>query len=116
MHSVVVYSIINALVNEAIISMKGWREVLLGMLEFIPLCTLVPRFILNLRALYARNLRGRQGSDIDTAFGFTSEPDHGAAVRTILIADGEENEGLEQGEEIQMEESEIRTVDSYSSA
>ena len=77
-------------------------------MELIPPYALVPRFILSLRKIYVRDLRGRPGSEIDTAFGFTSASSHGAVASTIVFADAERNEWLEQGEEIQMEERESR--------
>ena len=86
--------------------------VLLGMMEYIPPYTLVPRFILNLRKLYARDLRGRRGSEIDTAFGFTSTSSHGAGASAIMFTDAGQNEGVEQGEEIQMEERETHSAGS----
>ena len=75
-------------------------------MESIPPYTLVPRFILSLRRLYARDLGGGHGSDIDTAFGVTSTSGLDAAASAIMFADSEQNEGLEQGEGIQLEERE----------
>ena len=99
------------LVNIGKLPTNGWI-ILIGMMEYIPLYTLVPRFILGLRALYARNLQGRRGSDIDTAFGFTSTSSHGAVASAIMFADAGQNEGLEEYEEIQMEERGISSVGS----
>lgn len=72
------------------------------MLEYIPPITLVPRFILGLRALYVRDLRGIRGDDIDIAFGMTSASGHGVVASAIVFADAEQNEGLERSDEIQM--------------
>ena len=91
------------LLSTGIITPNGWLLILLGVVQFVPGCTLVPRFILGLRALYARDLQGRRGSDIDAAFCFSLASSHGATVRTITFAHAGENEGLEQVEEIQME-------------
>ena len=84
--------------------MDGWWILLSGMAQCIPAFTLVPRFILSLRELYAHDVQGRRGSDIDTAFGFTTTYSHGATVTAVIFAGGGRNEGLEQGEEIAMEE------------
>ena len=93
---------------------NGWPVILVVAMGFIPPYTLVPRFILNLRKLYVRDIRGIYGSDIDTAFGFTSAPDRGAAASTIVFAGGGQNEGPiegeERGEEIQMEKRDIRSA------
>lgn len=92
----------------------GWRIILAGTMGYMPAFTLVPRFILNLRELYARDLRGRRGSDIDTAFGLTSGSADDAAVSTVVFVDAGENEDEEQDEEIQVEgrDQEIRTAGS----
>ena len=74
------------------------------MVEYVPGVILVPRLILSLGKLYARDLRSRGGSDIDTAFGFISASSHGAAASAIMFADGGQDEGVEQGEDIQMGE------------
>lgn len=80
---------------------------------YVPAITLTPRLVLSLRRLYAQDLQGRHGSDIDTAFGLTSSGDGTAAVSTLVFADGEQDERVErgerQGEEIEMEE---RTIPS----
>ena len=77
----------------------GWRIILFGSAQLIPPYTLVPRFILSLRKLYARDLQGRRGSDIDTAFGLTPVFTHGADLSAIVFAD----DGQNKEEEIEME-------------
>ena len=108
MNSILASALIDVLLLTGQIPTEGWRGLLIGMAQTIPCYTLVPRFILNLRKLYARDLRGRRGSEIDTAFGFTSAFGHGAAASTIVFADGRQNEGEEQSDEIQMEDREFR--------
>ena len=66
--------------------------------------TLVPRFILSLRELYARDLQGARPNDIDTAFGFTSASAHESALNTIQFANTWQTEGLKQDEAVGMEE------------
>ena len=104
MHSFLTAALINPRYSIVNIPQDGWW-LLLGIAENTPPFTLVSRFILSLRKLYARNLRGRRGSNIDTAFGFTSG--YGAAASGIMFADSGQSDGLEHGEEIQMEEREI---------
>lgn len=65
-------------------------------IQYIPLFTLVPQFILNLWELYARDLRGRCGGEIDTGFGLTSQFTRHVAPSTIGFADAELEEGLEE--------------------
>ena len=81
------------------------------MAQCIPAFTLVPRFILSLRELYARDVQGRRGSNIDTAFGLASVSTHGA-LTTIMFADGRQNGELEQSEEISLEERSNRSAGS----
>lgn len=96
-------SLLNTLYDAADIPLKGWWILLLGTAQYIPPYTLVPRFILNLRALYARDHQGRRGSDIESAFGLPAGSIRGATGSAIVFADIEENEELGQ-EEIQMVE------------
>ena len=108
--SILTFALVNVLVNAGDVPMIGWRAILAGVMNYIPAYTLSPRFILSLRRLYARDVRGGLGSDIDTAFGLTSLP--GAGASAIVFANGGQNEGLEQGEGIQMEDREICSVGS----
>ena len=107
MISILTYALISVLVSTGSVPMDGWRVIFLGAMEDIPAFTLVPRFFLSLRKLYKRDLRGRRGSDIDTAFGLTSVSGHGAIASAIMFADAGQNEGLEEGEEIRMEGREV---------
>lgn len=111
-NSIITFALINMLVSTGKVPTDGWQIILLGTMDSVPPYTLVLRFILGLQKLCARDLRGRRGSEIDTAFGFTSGSGHGAITRAIMFVDGGQNDGLEQGEEIQMEEREIRSAGS----
>lgn len=83
--------------------------ILCGTIQFVPTFTLTPRLILSLRELYARDLRGRCGGEIDTAFGLTSTCGHSAAASVVMFANGErQDDVLEHGEEIEMEGREIQ--------
>ncbi|KAF8552125.1 hypothetical protein OG21DRAFT_1486466 [Imleria badia] len=70
----------------------GWQGYLLYILAYVPMYTLTPRFILSIRELYARDVRGRGGEGIDTGFGLLSAG-RGA---DMVFADIELNEGLEE--------------------
>ena len=84
-----------------------WQVVLVGILEFVPAFVLTPRLVLSLRELYARDLRGRCGSDIDSAFGLTSSG-RGAVGSQIVFAEGGQNVVGEPGEERDNEQGEGR--------
>ena len=88
---------------------QGWI-VLITAIEFVPAFTVAPRLILSLRALYARDARGRLGGDIDTAFGLASMAGHSTAVTTIMFAEAGQNAAESQNEEIQMEERNMRSA------
>lgn len=76
---------------------SGWELIVTSLIELIPLFTLTPRFIISIRALYARDLQGRRGEGIDTGFGLSS----GRNVRsTLVFADVEQNGEMEDIEEV----------------
>ena len=105
MNSVLMFAIL-IVIFYAIPNNRWWP--LLRVAQSIPIFTLVPRFMLNLRELYARDLRGRRGSEIDTAFGLTLASTHCAVTSANMFPDAGQNEG----EEIQIEEREIRNAGS----
>ena len=108
LNRVLMYVIVNVMLY---IPGDGW-ELVLMVAQTIPIFTLVPRFILNLRELYARDLKGRRGCDIDSAFGLMSASSNGTVASAIVFADAGQNEREGQDEEIQVEESEIRSASS----
>ena len=113
-------SIVNSTLLFGLVSMlattahlpEGWTGDLLVAMAIVCGITLVPRFILNLRELYTQDLQSGHGGDIDTAFGLTSVGSRGVVASAIVFASGGQNEGLEQGEEIEMEERAIHDVGS----
>jgi hypothetical protein len=94
---------VNALYAWGVITVAGQQAIPITLLEFVPISTLTPRFILNMRELYARNVRGERGSGIDSGFGLSTVSGRLASRSTIVFVDGGRNEGLEHGEEIPME-------------
>ena len=71
---------------------------LLGILEYVLVFTLSPRFILSIRELYARDVQGRRGEGIDTGFGLSTG--RGAGRSAIMFVDVEQNEESEHVEEV----------------
>lgn len=94
----------NALLAWGRVSTNGWQAIPMAFVTFIPMPTLTPRFVLNMRELYARNVRGGRGSGIDSGFGLSALSGHGASRSEIVFADGGQNEDRERGEEMPMEE------------
>ena len=84
------------------ITLSNTLQFVLLLLSYIALCPIIPRFIISVRELYDRDLRGRwQG--IDTGFGVLSQPISGgnAAVSAIQFADvapGQEEGQVAEGE------------------
>lgn len=104
-NSILPYTLLDLLANAGNIPKGRWAVIIPFMVEYVPAITLVPRFILTVRELHARDLQRRRGSEIDTGFGLSSASGHG--VVTIIFADGGEYEVSEQGEEMPMEEVEV---------
>ena len=110
-NSTLLYGLVNMLATIGDLQ-KGWTGELFSVMAVVSGIILVPRFILNLRELYARDLESGHGGDIDTAFGLKSVGSRGVVASAIVFAPGGQNEGLEQGEEIEMEERAIHDVGS----
>ncbi|KAF8553927.1 hypothetical protein OG21DRAFT_1509575 [Imleria badia] len=90
--AVFLFALIDLLAASGKLPAGGWQLYLLGILEWVPVYTLTPRFIMSIRELYARDVRGRRGEGIDTGFGFSSSG-RGAGGTAIVFADVERNEG-----------------------
>lgn len=73
---------------------------------YVLVFTLVPRFTLSLRALYARDVQERRGSRLGTAFGLTSTR-HSVIEIAMSYTESGQDEGSEGTEEIAMDEEEI---------
>ena len=68
----------------------------------VPLYTLTPRFVVNIRELYALDIVSRRGGDIDAGFGLSSRASRGVGsttVGTIVFAEVGRTEGLNNDEE-----------------
>ncbi|KAF8135144.1 hypothetical protein EV363DRAFT_1557624 [Boletus edulis] len=77
----------------------GWQMILSIILEYVPIFTLTPRFILSIRELYARDVESRCGEWIDTAFGLSSSG-HRTSGTMVLFVNIERNGGSEVTEEV----------------
>ncbi|KAF8135107.1 hypothetical protein EV363DRAFT_1213141 [Boletus edulis] len=94
------YTLINLLLLLRNGLAPGWQAWVI--LQYVPVYTLTPRFILSVRALYAHEVKRERGGGIDTGFGLPSLGGRSAGV--ILFADAEQNEeGMEAIEEIPLE-------------
>lgn len=98
------WNVINTLYAWGNFSLVGWQVILVGFVEIVPIATMAPRFVLNVRELYARNIRGERGNGIDTGFGLSGLSGHGTSSSMMVFADSERGEGLEHNEEMPMEE------------
>ena len=103
MDSVLVFSIISLLTNTTTAAPNAWFL----FLSSIPPFTLVPRFVLNLREIYARDVHVGRGSNMDTAFGFGTGFEQGAIRSAIVFAEPRRIRGEAEGEEMEMEVLEV---------
>lgn len=99
-YSIVIYALLHIVLGTRVGTAEGWFFLLTAAVQQIPPVTLVPRFILGLRELYAP---GRQASGIDSAFSAASERGHGAVPSTIVFANPGRNEG-EESDDIPLED------------
>lgn len=94
------WNIVNVLLAWNKVTTEGWQTIPMALAMFLPIPTLTPRFVLSMRELYGRTIRGGGRRGIDTGFGLStlSSSSHGLST-AIAFADSDE---LEYGEEIQM--------------
>ena len=83
---------------------QGWLSQVLVIVALVPLYTLTPHFVVNVRELYVLDTQGRVNRDIDTGFGLSSGVGHGVGVSTtigtIAFAEAGESGGSDDGEEM----------------
>ena len=84
------------------ITLNPTSQLVLVFLNYTTVCPIMPRFIISVRELYDRSLRGRCYG-IDTGFGVTSQPvfSGNATVSAIEFADvapGQEQGQVAEGE------------------
>ena len=101
-HSIFVFNLIVVLNVSGKLPTIGWEAIVLLLLGYVPIFTLIPRFIVSTRVMYARNAHGARGDGIDTDFGLVSSG-RDAGGRAIVFMDIGQNEGCEDVEEIPME-------------
>ena len=86
---------------------QGWLTYSLMVVASVPLYTLTPRFVMNVRELYVLDLQGRCGNDIDTGFGLLNgagcSMGETTTIGTIAFVERGGIEGLDD-EVIAMEE------------
>ena len=73
----------------------------------VPPYTLTPRFVINIRELYALDIVTRRGGDVDAWFGLSSRASCGVwstTVGTIVFAEVRRTGGLNDDETIVAEE------------
>ncbi|KAF8418117.1 hypothetical protein L210DRAFT_3579911 [Boletus edulis BED1] len=106
--AVFLYALLNLLFFVANVPLTGWKVLPVGILQNVPVLTLSSRFILSLRALYARDVQGR---GIDSEFGFTSVDVRSVGGIAFARADAGQSEEdvLEHDEDIQLVERETQS-------
>ena len=86
MNSVLSYALTNSL--SLFYSLTVWWAVV----EFVPIVTMVPRFTISLRQLYARDVQQGRESTLDTAFGFGYDE---VIASMIMFADAQPGQHVE---------------------
>ena len=100
-YSIFLFSLVNELASWGNLTLGGWQLIVFSVVQYVPVFTLTPRFIMSIRELHARDVQGRRGGGIDTGFGLSSS-NPGASGMEIMFSDVGRIE-LEDVEEIQME-------------
>ena len=62
---------------------QGWAYDVLQVVANLPLYTLTPRFVMNIRELYALDIEGRHSGDIDAGFGLSSRASRSVGSMTV---------------------------------
>ncbi|KAF8548551.1 hypothetical protein OG21DRAFT_748684 [Imleria badia] len=70
----------------------AWQAGLLFLLGYLPMYTLIPRFIISIRKLYARDVQGSPVGGIDTGFGLSSSGRD--TVGTAMVFEDVEQQGV----------------------
>ena len=78
----------------------GWLSQVLVIIANVPLYTLTPRFVVNVRQLYVLDTQGRVNRDIDTGFGLSSGVSVPTTIETIAFEEGGRSRRSDDGEEI----------------
>ncbi|KAI9566856.1 hypothetical protein HD554DRAFT_2174021 [Boletus coccyginus] len=94
--AVFLFSLINLLSALGMfLSPEPWKKDVTAILQYVPMFTLTPRFIISIRELYARDVQRRRGEGIDTGFGFPSHGRGGDGTGIVFADRVEEDEGTE---------------------
>lgn len=91
----------------------GWASQILDICTIVPLFTLTPRFVMNIRELHAFDTEGRWRGDIYTGFGLSSRGRSVGAsttIGTIAFAQEGEIEGVESEGEIAVAENGVENT------
>ena len=77
----------------------GWQLISLLLLEYVPVFTLTPRFILSIREMYARDIEGKCGGEIDSGFGLSSCSCNTSELPIVFVV-GQQSVELGDDEEV----------------
>lgn len=108
--SIQVFNLVLALATLGKLPTDGPGWILATILQYVPLFTFTPRFVISMRELYAQDGKGRAVGGVDTAFGLSAISSRGAVETAMVFAEAgqEQNGGLEDAEEMPMEDGVIR--------
>ena len=99
--STLVFSLVNLPTQRLFYSLTvKWLSGVLLVGSNVPVFALTPRFILSIRALFARDIRGTRGYGIDTGFDHSSPGNSSSSVTAIVFASIGRDEESERDEVI----------------
>ena len=102
--SILLFSLINEFAAWGVLPSGAWALIVLSVVQYVPMFTLGPRFIISIRELHARDVQNGTADVIDTGFGLSSSTCGGCGTEIMFAHVGQNGgPGLEGVEEIPME-------------
>ncbi|KAF8135160.1 hypothetical protein EV363DRAFT_1159953, partial [Boletus edulis] len=95
--AVFMFNIVSELAGAGMLQNSGWQLIVTVIIQYVPVFTLTPRFIMSLRELHVRDVEGRRGSGIDSRFGLSLTSRTAVTVRSEVFA-GFRDDALEDVE------------------
>ncbi|KAF8135161.1 hypothetical protein EV363DRAFT_1322657 [Boletus edulis] len=92
------FNLVNELASAKILQNSGWQLIVTVIIQYVPVFTLTPRFIMSLRELHMRDVEGRRGNGFDSGFGLSSTNRTAVTVRSDVFAGFQDDATLQDVE------------------
>ncbi|KAF8442220.1 hypothetical protein L210DRAFT_3759725 [Boletus edulis BED1] len=96
--AIFMFNLVNELAAAKKLQNSGWQLIVTVIIQYVPVFTLTPRFIMSLRELHMRDVEGRRGNGIDSGFGLSSGSRTAVTVRSEVFAGFRDDATLEDVE------------------